>query len=378
MCGIGGFSLSAESKIKPRVLANAMLTALESRGSMASGFAYQDADVAGVYKQPINGASLRLKALPKDVKNVILHTRLATHGSIQDNRNNHPVLSPGHKVALVHNGVIYNHESVRLQLESPIDFEVDTSVIPALIEEDPTLANLTNLDGDAAIAWLSDETPGVVHVARLEHSPLCFAQLADGSTLFTSTEALMWQVLIQLDLEPTDIFSAPEYTYYQLRNGLIAGFQDLERPLHTARYSYDYGHYRSLTAGGSGSKRINSRWDDDMWDDDDLDIANYNNSYENFNSGLSPEDEDVVDDGLGLYYFYIEHRDALMQSQSEYTYYDVDEYDLFKNDIWYLNATKDENYLLDYGRLTFDSGIMDSYKRFPNLEVEHITSMNLV
>ena len=34
MCGIAGFSLSANSTIKPRKLANALLTAIEDRGYM--------------------------------------------------------------------------------------------------------------------------------------------------------------------------------------------------------------------------------------------------------------------------------------------------------------------------------------------------------
>jgi hypothetical protein len=55
MCGIGGFSLSADSKIHPRQLANAMLTALEDRGYMASGVAWQTRDGSnGYYKDAVN------------------------------------------------------------------------------------------------------------------------------------------------------------------------------------------------------------------------------------------------------------------------------------------------------------------------------------
>lgn len=357
MCGIGGFSLSPESKIKPRQLANAMLTALETRGGMASGFAYYAPDQSGLYKAAINGASLNLSQMPKNTHSAILHTRLATHGSIQDNRNNHPVLSPDHNIALVHNGVIYNHETVRLKLNNPIDFDVDTAVIPALIQEDQTLANLTELDGDAAIAWLDQRKPGVINVARLEHSPLTFAHLEDGSTVFASTEPLLWQVLIQLNLEPTDMFSAKEYTYYELRRGIISAFQELERPTHSGYGRYNYGYYRHQTSGAKSTYL--DRYDDDLyWEED-----------------LAYRDEH----GLGLYYFYIESRDLLMKdSASNKVFYDIDEYDMFKNDIWYLQSTQDENYLMDFGRMNFDTGELLSYKQQPHLELEDIKKLGLV
>lgn len=360
MCGIGGFSLSPGSKIKPRQLANSMLTALESRGGMASGFAYQDETRAGLYKQPVNGASLSLKRMPKDVSNVILHTRLATHGSIQDNRNNHPVVSPNHQVALVHNGVIYNHEAVRLKLNSSIDFDVDTSVIPALIEEDISLSNLDELDGDAAIAWFDERTAGTLHVGRLEHSPLVLCQLVDGSTLFMSTESLMWDVLIQLDLEPEYMLTAPEYTYYQLRQGMIASTADLPKSKHDSWYNrYNVGYYRKQTAGGKGSLYYGDEWDDD-------EVSVWNESF------IAP---DAMTEPVS--HFYIQTRDRL-STQFDFTYYDIDEYELFKNDIWFLQEADDDNVLIDFGRIDDESAVMTSYSGSAEVEAEDIAKLGLV
>lgn len=45
MCGIAGFSLTPNSKVKARQLGNAMLTAIEDRGYMASGYAFQHDEI---------------------------------------------------------------------------------------------------------------------------------------------------------------------------------------------------------------------------------------------------------------------------------------------------------------------------------------------
>lgn len=381
MCGIGGFSLSANSTIKPKALANALLTCLEDRGGMASGFAYQDKEQNGYFKDAVGGSQLSLKNMPKNARQVILHTRLATHGSTKDNRNNHPVISPNRKVALVHNGVIYNHEQVREILVDDIEFDVDTAVIPALIEEDPTLKSLINLDGDAAIAWFDGRNKEVLHLARLEHSPLVIAQVEDGSLIFASTEDLLWRALIQLDITPEWMQPANEYTYYQVRAGVISQWEELTRPERPTYSRYNYDYYRHQTAGAKGSIKESAygygAYDDDLWDDDeygyplgqkalsgstDEEMDAWNKSF-----GIEPD----VDTGLEPIYFYIKSRDKLALGD-EFTWYHDDEYGLFKNDIWYLLNAHEEINLDDFGRMRFDTGEMISYKQYPEQEKKDI------
>jgi asparagine synthetase B (glutamine-hydrolysing) len=261
MCGISGFSLAYGSKINARKLAHALLCEIESRGNQASGVAWQSVDASGTFKGAVRGSQLSLRGLPKRASSVILHTRYATHGSIDVAENNHPVASPDGRIALVHNGVIYNHELVRKQFSFKLP-EVDTSVIPAILQKFGS-DRFDMLDGDAAVAWLDESDRGVLRVGRVSHSPLVVAQLADGSFVFASTEVLLRDALKRVGLKPVWFEVAPEYRLYTVRLGRVDSVSEL--PSTSADFvqpvsSYSYGKYRGMTSGG---KRSSGYWYDD-------------------------------------------------------------------------------------------------------------------
>lgn len=369
MCGIGGFSLTPESKIHPRQLANALLTALEDRGSMASGIAFHANDIHGVIKAAVPGSGLSLKGVPKNTTTAIVHTRLATHGSTRDNRNNHPVQSPSEDIALVHNGVIYNHHQVREKLDHKIKFDVDTAVIPALIEQHGGISELKQLDGDAAISWLSKNDHGILNLARLEHSPVCVVQVEDGSFIFASTEALMWRVLIQLNLMPIFMENLAEFVYLKVKDGVIFEYEQLEKPVH-ASYGYDYGHYRNLTSGNKNPKPV--AWDMDGpldWEDDE--------AWEDYNRAFFKDDTDTDSCSIPPSThdaWYIAYRSWVNKSPA-YVYYHADEYADYKNDLWLLQDESDSEYeLVDYGAVTIggelvSAGYLPSTPSEPDLDL---------
>lgn len=112
------------------------------------------------------------------------HTRWATHG-VPSDRNSHPHVSNNGKVALVHNGIIENYDTIKIMLtEKGFTFksETDTEVLVNLIQyfmdlnsetDFPTAVRyaLNEVYGAYAITVMHEDYPGVLVVGRLG-SPL--------------------------------------------------------------------------------------------------------------------------------------------------------------------------------------------------------------
>lgn len=250
MCGIAAFSLTPNSKVNARQLSHALLTAIEHRGSHASGFAYNHNGQSGVHKLNVPGSQLSLSEMPRRARTVILHTRYATQGDPKYRPNNHPVLSVDNTIALVHNGVISNDHTLRGELGlKPEHGTVDSLVIPSLIAQKGVDA-LDKLRGYAAIAWIDTEEQGTLRIARLQTSPVHFTHLLDGSFVMASTEALLRQALDSIGQIYGGIFAMEERRMMSVAQGFI--------DTHEASPSMAYNHqawkqHSSATSGGHGT-----------------------------------------------------------------------------------------------------------------------------
>ena len=201
MCGIVG--AIARDNIVPVLLEG--LRRLEYRGYDSAGIALAD---GGLRRLRTTGRVSELSRLVGEQqfhgKVGIAHTRWATHGAPSE-RNAHPHFSAGAgKVAVVHNGIIENHEELRQRLQSAgFEFlsDTDTEVIAHLItlklQQTPDLfdavrLSIADLQGAYAIAVIEDANPERIIVAR-NGAPLLLG-LGEHSNYAASDASALLQV----------------------------------------------------------------------------------------------------------------------------------------------------------------------------------------
>jgi glucosamine--fructose-6-phosphate aminotransferase (isomerizing) len=201
MCGIVGAFTSGASVASSLV---AGLKTLEYRGYDSAGIGVSCPD--GLVVRRRQGRLEALEGLigddPLPASGVgIGHTRWATHGEPSD-RNAHPHLGIGGRVALVHNGVIENYLELRRELEADgVEFasETDTEVLAHLIARaldgaddvmQAVRTSLARVEGYYAAAVLVDGPEPRVLCAR-HGPPLCVGMAPDGAYLASDVLALL-------------------------------------------------------------------------------------------------------------------------------------------------------------------------------------------
>ncbi|KVP89715.1 glutamine--fructose-6-phosphate aminotransferase [Burkholderia ubonensis] len=189
MCGIVG--AVAQRNIVPILIEG--LRRLEYRGYDSCGVATVVDGAARRERSVSRVADLEAHVLSAGLSGStgIAHTRWATHGA-PATCNAHPIFSRD-EIALVHNGIIENHESLRSQLSNEhyeFDGQTDTEVVAHLIHSvyrGDLLAAVrdatSQLHGAYAIAVFSKSEP-----QRLVGSPLVVG-LKDGEC-FVASDAL--------------------------------------------------------------------------------------------------------------------------------------------------------------------------------------------
>ena len=254
MCGIVG--AVARRDIVPVLLEG--LTRLEYRG-------YDSAGIAVLSDDPGSGPALRRLRSAGRVAELctlaaqqrlsaslgIAHTRWATHGAPSE-RNAHPHISGG--IAVVHNGIIENHEAIRERLQARgyrFDSDTDTEVIAHLIHANldegndvfaATRAAAGELRGAYAIAVVADGSSERMVVAR-HGAPLLLGlgqhehfAASDVSALLPVTQRVVF-------LEDGDVAELRQDSY----RIVDAAGAEVERQVHVSELSaaaIELGPYR--------------------------------------------------------------------------------------------------------------------------------------
>ena len=179
MCGI--VAASARRNIRDVLIAG--LHTLEYRGYDSAGIALQQDGYLARLRAAgkVKDLEALLDSSPINGHCGISHTRWATHGA-PSTENAHPHTS-GDQLALVHNGIIENHEELRRELQqsgcqfsSQTDTEVMVHLVARLMISGLDLFSavrkaVERLHGAFAIAVVSAAEPGVIVGAR-KGSPL--------------------------------------------------------------------------------------------------------------------------------------------------------------------------------------------------------------
>ena len=135
MCGIVGYI--GDKQAYPIIIKG--LQRLEYRGYDSAGIALSDGGEITILKQKGKVSDLEDYSNDKNKKGTIGigHTRWATHG-VPNQKNAHPHSSGDNKLAIIHNGIIENYDSIKRMLSEKghtFKSDTDTEVLIHLIEE---------------------------------------------------------------------------------------------------------------------------------------------------------------------------------------------------------------------------------------------------
>lgn len=148
MCGIIGYSGS--KAIDPIELKILFLMA-EDRGGHACGWGTKDE----MYKEAVKADEFVTKApFPKGTKEVIGHTRYATNGKKDKDKNAHPFVLE--TLTGTHNGSLSNFYKLRADENLIKEIDVDSELLYVMIQKYGLDDALPMFTGNMALAWIDD------------------------------------------------------------------------------------------------------------------------------------------------------------------------------------------------------------------------------
>ena len=248
MCGIVG----ALSKHDITSFLINGLSKLEYRGYDSAGLAVID---NGLKRYRSDGRVVELKRKVAEAKLVstigIAHTRWATHGEPSE-RNAHPHISED-GIAVVHNGIIENHQVLRELLIAEgyrFQSDTDTEVIAHLIHKysgtksliDAVKQSVKQLSGAFALAVIREHDDDKVILAR-QGAPLLIGLGDDGVYCASDSSALLQITKRMIYMEDGDIaeLKIDGATIYDSSGAVV------ERPVHVSELSsnqIELGHFQ--------------------------------------------------------------------------------------------------------------------------------------
>ena len=227
MCGIVAYL--GPKKAYPILIEG--LKRLEYRGYDSSGVALLNGEIQVLKKQgKVSDLENHIKeqAANTDSSIGIAHTRWATHGKPND-VNAHPHTSGNGRLALIHNGIIENYDSIKkalIERGHSFESETDTEVLVHLIEEiqetqklpleEAVRVALNKVVGAYAIVVIDLNEPDKLVGAKLS-SPLVFGIGENEYFLASDASPLIKYTNKVIYLEDGEVISIERNGKYEIR-----------------------------------------------------------------------------------------------------------------------------------------------------------------
>jgi hypothetical protein len=165
-----------------------MLLLSEHRGPHATGVAWVKRDGSMyVAKEPLPASQFVqsddyldwLLGIDRQVTYLMGHTRWPSRGSVRNPANNHPLVLPvgdGYRLALTHNGTIFDHARHLIRLGLPRTTQVDSELLARIaqrhadahgIDVEAFLADLAPLDGSMSLALVATTRPEEIYASSV-------------------------------------------------------------------------------------------------------------------------------------------------------------------------------------------------------------------
>jgi glucosamine 6-phosphate synthetase-like amidotransferase/phosphosugar isomerase protein len=226
MCGIMGFVKTGKSTSYTNRVLTELMQGIADRGRDASGFATLSGKYVTIVKDDVDSIEMTFtkewnNGLDKDPEILIGHARLATHGSVMDNVNNHPHYTKDLRFVLIHNGVIINRP-YDVKTEGDCDSEILLRIVEKYGVKNGYIGVEKKVFGSYAVLLIDSENKKL-YAFRNEKSPCCFIDLTEeiGGIVFASTKEIMANALRRAGLMISEerILGTRSYVLYEFESG---------------------------------------------------------------------------------------------------------------------------------------------------------------
>ena len=192
MCGIGG--IVGFNQALPVSKVEALFNQINARGGHACGVGWLGASDtnASVWKAPVQAYKAVQRGVisnkvTESAKWAMMHTRFATHGSIENNGNNHPIVRRGEGIILTHNGMISNFTELFADMGITQNHAVDSEVLNAILRHESVEYLVDNVLGSYSIAWVDTTVCNeTIHLMTNGNNPLVIGRTTQNQVVWAS------------------------------------------------------------------------------------------------------------------------------------------------------------------------------------------------